>query len=81
MPLQAPSIEIGPTGTLKLYKSLQAYEFNKQGMTRNTMTSPLATGAAAMQQSYQVRSPAKPHPTSRTHIPVPSSWKHEDDAM
>ena len=52
--LQAPSIEIGPTGTLKLYKSFQAYEFNKQGMTRNAMTSPLAAGAAALQQSYQV---------------------------
>ena len=51
----APSIEIGPTGTLKLYKSFQAYEFNKQGMTRNTITSPLAAGAAALQQSYQVR--------------------------
>jgi serine/threonine protein kinase len=53
--LHAPSIEIGPTGTLKLYKSFQAYEFNKQGMTRNTITSPLAAGAAALQQSYQVR--------------------------
>jgi len=51
----APSIEIGPTGTLKLYKSFQAFEFNNSGMVRNAMTSPLATGAAALQQSYQVR--------------------------
>jgi serine/threonine protein kinase len=41
-------------GTLKLYKSMgTAYEFNKLGMTSN-MTSPLASGAVAMQQSYQV---------------------------
>jgi len=50
------SIEIGPSGTLKLIKSYQAYEFNNSGMRRNAMTSPLATGAASMQQSYQVRS-------------------------
>jgi hypothetical protein len=54
-PVYAPSIEIGPTGTLKLYKSFQAFEFNNSGMVRNAMTSPLATGAAALQQSYQVR--------------------------
>ena len=49
-----PSIEIGPTGTLKLYKSLAEYEFKNSGMVRNAMTSPLATGAAALQQSYQI---------------------------
>lgn len=52
--LAEPSIEIGPSGTLKLFKSFQAYEFNPLGMTRN-MTSPLAAGAAAMHQSYKVR--------------------------
>lgn len=51
--LQAPSIEIGPSGTLKLFKSFQAFEFNPLGMTRN-MTAPLATGAAAMQTSYKI---------------------------
>ena len=51
----APSIEIGPYGTLKLIKSFQAYEFNGSGMKRNAVTSPLATGAASLQQSYQVR--------------------------
>ena len=51
--LLAPSIENGPSGTLKLYKSYQAYEFNPLGMTRN-MTSPLGAGAAAMQLSYKV---------------------------
>jgi hypothetical protein len=51
--LQAPSIEIGPSGTLKLFKSFQAFEFNPLGMTRN-MTAPLASGAAAMQTSYKV---------------------------
>lgn len=54
MQLQAPSIEIGPSGTLKLFKSFQAYEFNNAGMVRNAMTSPLATGAATLQQSYQI---------------------------
>lgn len=56
----APSIEIGPSGTLKLFKSFQEYEFNNTGMKRNTMTSPLATGASSLQQSYQVRYAAKP---------------------
>lgn len=50
--LQAPSIDVGPDGTLKIYKSFQAYEFNNGGMTRNA--SPLAAGAAALQQ-YKVR--------------------------
>lgn len=27
-----PSIEMLPTGSLKLYKSLQAFEFNTRGM-------------------------------------------------
>jgi hypothetical protein len=48
-----PSLEIGPTGTLKIYKSMQAYEFNPLGMTRN-MTTPLGAGAAAMHSSYKV---------------------------
>lgn len=30
--LTAPSIEVLPTGTLKLYKSLAAFEFNPSGM-------------------------------------------------
>uniref|UniRef100_A0A1D2A0M9 mitogen-activated protein kinase kinase n=1 Tax=Auxenochlorella protothecoides TaxID=3075 RepID=A0A1D2A0M9_AUXPR len=30
--LLAPSIEVLPTGTLKLYKSMQAFEFNPRGM-------------------------------------------------
>ena len=51
--LHAPSIEIGPSGTLKLFKSFQAFEFNPLGMTRNM--APLASGAAAMQTSYKVR--------------------------
>lgn len=54
--LQAPSIEIGPSGTLKLFKSLQAFEFNPLGMTAagRNITAPLASGAAAMQTSYKV---------------------------
>eukprot|EP00887_Chlorella_sp_A99_P007812 scaffold20.g7812.t1 len=51
--LAEPSIEIGPSGTLKLFKSFQAYEFNPLGMTR-ALTSPLAAGAAAMHQSYKI---------------------------
>ena len=53
--LQAPSIDIGPSGTLKLYKE---FEFNPLGMTRN-ITAPLASGAAAMQTSYKVGAGAK----------------------
>ena len=53
--LHAPSIEIGPSGTLKLFKSLQAFEFNPLGMTRrDEVGAPLARGAAAMQTSYKV---------------------------
>ena len=52
--LYAPSIAIGPSGTLKLFKSYQAFEFNPLGMTRNT-TAPLANGAAALPTSYKVR--------------------------
>ncbi|GAB4819369.1 hypothetical protein N2152v2_006415 [Parachlorella kessleri] len=47
--LQAPSIDLGPDGTLKIFKSFQAYEFNHGGMSRSS-TSPLAAGAAALQQ-------------------------------
>jgi hypothetical protein len=50
----APSIDIGPTGTLKLHKGLAAYEFNRHGMTRNAVTSPLAAGAAALAQSFRI---------------------------
>lgn len=59
--LHAPSIEIGPSGTLKLFKSLQAFEFNPAGMLaqrqgQGAETAPLARGAAAaMQTSYKVR--------------------------
>lgn len=54
--LHAPSIEIGPSGTLKLFKSLQAFEFNPLGMVRrDEVGAPLARGAAAMQTSYKVR--------------------------
>eukprot|EP00889_Picochlorum_renovo_P002082 jgi/Picre1/29112/NNA_004505.t1 len=51
---EVPSIEIGSNGTLKLIKSYQAFEFNNTGMKRNAITSPLATGAATMHQSYQI---------------------------
>ena len=54
--LHAPSIEIGPSGTLKLFKSFQAFEFNPLGMKRSAAeTAPLASGAAALQSSYKVR--------------------------
>lgn len=55
--LHAPSIEIGPSGTLRMFKSFQAFEFNPLGMTRKDdgMTAPLGNGAAALQTSYKVR--------------------------
>lgn len=54
--LHAPSIEIGPSGTLRLFKSFQAFEFNPLGMKRSgAETAPLASGAAALQSSYKVR--------------------------
>lgn len=50
-----PSLDIGSNGTLRLIKSYQAFEFNNAGMMRrNAVTSPLATGAASMRQSYQL---------------------------
>ncbi len=50
-----PSLDIGSNGTLRLIKSYQAFEFNNAGMMRRTaITSPLATGAASMRQSYQL---------------------------
>lgn len=53
--LHAPSIEIGPSGTLRLFKSFQAFEFNPLGMKRSgAETAPLASGAAALQSSYKV---------------------------
>ena len=56
--LHAPSIEIGPSGTLKLFKSLQAFEFNPLGMKRSgAETAPLASGAAALQSAYRVGAP------------------------
>ena len=42
-----------PSGTVKLFKSMQAYEFNPSGMTRGG-DAPLAAGAVAMQQSYKI---------------------------
>ncbi len=49
----APSIEVMPTGALKLYKSFQEYEFNQEGMTHHL--TPLGQGASNMQQSYKVQ--------------------------
>lgn len=56
--LLAPSIEIGPSGTLKLGG---AFEFNPLGMKRNLAIAPLGAaaplgeGAAGLQASYRVR--------------------------
>ncbi|KFM24400.1 Mitogen-activated protein kinase kinase 2 [Auxenochlorella protothecoides] len=48
--LLAPSIEVLPTGTLKLYKSMQAFEFNPRGMIA------AATAVAPKQtHSYKAR--------------------------
>ncbi|PRW57164.1 mitogen-activated kinase kinase 3 [Chlorella sorokiniana] len=53
--LHAPSIEIGPSGTLRLFKSFQAFEFNPLGMKRSgAETAPLASGAAALHSSYKI---------------------------
>lgn len=56
--VQAPSIDLGPDGTLKIYKSYQEFEFNNGGMiaAARTSVSPLAAGAAAAaMQQYKVR--------------------------
>jgi mitogen-activated protein kinase kinase 3 len=46
-----------PGGALKLFKSMQAYEFNPLGMTSgggNGGDAPLAAGVGAMQHSYKI---------------------------
>ncbi len=55
--LMAPSIEIGPSGTLKLYKSHQAFEFNPLGRTRAAAppSAPLGEGVGGLRASYTVR--------------------------
>lgn len=45
-----PSIEVLPTGSLKLYKSMQAFEFNPRGMIA------ASHGPDEGMHSYQVRS-------------------------
>lgn len=76
--LLAPSIEIGPSGTLKLGG---AFEFNPLGMKRNLAIAPLGAaaplgeGAAGLQASYRVRSRSAFASRERGHDKGMQGWR------
>lgn len=60
-----PSIEVLPTGSLKLYKSMQAFEFNPRGMIA------ASHGPEEGMHSYQVRSCGTMTKREHSHMHAP----------